>query len=106
MDNEYYYDKGGMTSPFYYETAGLDVEFTSDHKIKSIQLNDGTPVKKSGSYTIATLHENVPDNYLEDLQIEEEETILEIAAKYGKTGMKGDKNNLPMERDLEKEKKN
>ena len=106
LNNEYYYDKGGMTSPFYYETSGLDVEFTSDHKIKSIRLEDGTPVEKSGSYTVAALHENLPDSYLTDLQIEEEKTILDIATEYGKTGMKGYKDSLPMERDVNKVEKN
>ena len=106
LNNEYYYDKGGMTSPFYYETSGLDVEFTSDHKIKSIRLEDGTPVEKSGSYTVAALHENLPDSCLTDLQIEEEKTILDIATEYGKTGMKGYKDSLPMERDVNKVEKN
>lgn len=105
LDNEYFYDKGGMTSPFYYETSGLDVKFTSDHKIKSIQLEDGTPVEKSGSYTVATLHENIPDSYLEDPQVEEEKTILDIATEYGKTGMKGYKDSLPLERDAKKAEK-
>ena len=40
------------------------------------------------------------------VQIEEEKTILDIATEYGKTGMKGYKDSLPMERDVNKVEKN
>ncbi len=104
--NYYFYDKAGMTAPFYYQTSGLDAEYTADHQIASVRLEDGTPVKKDGLYTIAYLNENIPQRYLSDAAMVEEATIMEIAQAYGKTGKKGYRDSLPLERMADKVEKN